>query len=261
MRNGVIGIIGFGVVGQAVYGSLTDTSRKQAVIFDLEKRFKTIDRVNNSLSEIDTIFICLPTPTTVLGQDATAIKDTLNHLKSKNYPGMIVIKSTVLYSNIKEYLSDLFIVYNPEFLNANTANADFYEQDYIILGGNTQDTKYVMDVYAKCFKFKNDTIHYELCSVKEAIDFKYTRNMYQAYKVLFWEFVQDNTGNARKMSSMLDNIPMGENSQVSMDGYRGFGGACLPKDLKALAIETSKNSDIHPTLNYMIDFNSELKGN
>ncbi len=253
-------IIGFGVVGQAVFASIEPGyGRNHTKIYDTTNpRFHAMtEKDARELTETDNVFICVDTPSTALGQDANSIKSILSLLLMVNFSGLVIIKSTVLYKNIETFLdSKLKIVYNPEFLSANHSNDDFYKQNYIVLGGPSDLTCQAMKLYLEIFELENNRIEYELCSIKEAIDFKYMRNMYQAYKVLFWEFVQDTTGNARKMSDMLDHLPIGENSQVSMDGYAGFGGACLPKDLKALA---NNESELHPTLSYMLDYNQELK--
>ena len=254
-----INIIGFGVVGQAVYASIHPEVEQQVRIFDTTNpRFQAMQEKDaRTLAPEDVIFICVDTPSTALGQDAKNIQTILDLLLSVNFQGLIIIKSTVLYKNIARFLdTKLKIIVNPEFLSANHSNDDFKEQDYIVLGGPSDLTCLAMNLFDKIFLFANDRIEYELCSIKEAIDFKYMRNMYQAYKVLFWEFVQDTTGNARKMNSMLNKLPIGENSQVGMDGTRGFSGACLPKDLKALA---NNGAELHTTLSYMLDYNQELK--
>lgn len=252
-----LGIVGFGVVGQALLTSVKEEYLKSVMIFDKSsKRYNSLQESISDAIRCEVLFICVDTPSTTNGQDASNIKDVLDTLQRNNYIGLIIIKSTVLYNNIKPYLNDkLQIVYNPEFLNANSSNNDFYEQNYIVLGGDTDLTMRAMYFYENYFGFLYDPIEYEFCTIKEAIDFKYTRNLYQAYKVLFWEFIQENTGNARKMSKLLSKLPMDENSQVGMDGYHGFGGACLPKDLQAKLFDDNEQ---HPTLKYMSEYNKKL---
>jgi UDP-glucose 6-dehydrogenase len=145
------------------------------------------------------------------------------------------------------------LCYNPEFLNANTANEDFKNQEYIILGGNRDITEEVRYVYNTYFNLPN-LKKIEQCSIKEASDFKYIRNIYSAYKLLFWEFVQDTTGNSRKMAQMMKHIPVGEMDIIGLDGYRGFGGACLPKDVSAWNAEYK-----HKLTNFLLDYNKDLK--
>ena len=95
-------------------------------------------------------------------------------------------------------------------------------------------------------------IHY--VSFNDAMMFKYTRNIYGAYKVLFWEFIQETTGKARKMAELMKYFPSGDYSQVGMDGFRGFGGKCFPKDTQAF-----HNIVKHPLTKFMLDYNKSLR--
>lgn len=258
-----ITIIGFGVVGQALYSSINLNKLDNPVnIYDGNSlRFNKFSKVaaDKLTGDAHVVFICVNTPSTIDGQDSGDIVGILKILKDSNFKGLIVIKSTVLYINIEEFiLSRLNIVYSPEFLSANHAVDDFHNQNCIILGGPTDLTTYAMHIFQKYFHFMgndNGKMNYEFTSIKEAIHFKYVRNAYQAYKVLFWEFVQDTTGNARKMSKLLDQMPIDENSQISMDGYRGFGGACLPKDVRAL-----EGDSHHVLTDFMLTYNKQLQG-
>ena len=150
------------------------------------------------------------------------------------------------------YISESNICYNPEFLNANTAIEDFRNQKYIILGGNLDITSEVKRIYIDYFDLPN-LEKFEFCSMKEASDFKYIRNVYSAYKLLFWEFVEDTTGNSRKISQMMKNIPVSEMDIVGLDGFRGFGGLCLPKDVSAWNYAYN-----HKLTKFMLDYNKDL---
>jgi len=255
----MIAIIGFGFVGQAVYSSLKNNYN--CMIVDPKRGTTTKDedfqkhmlRANAfevlNGDAIDTIFICVPTPTAKDGScDVKAFNSVYQDLKE--FQGLVIIKSTIpkhLIPIEKNW------VYNPEFLNANTATEDFNEQEYIVLGGEMDFTKKAQNFYEVNTTIDTKDVFFEHCSKDEASDFKYIRNIYQAYKVMFWEMVQDTTGNARKMSMMLESIPMGENTQVGMDGFRGFGGACLPKDVSAFnAVHKHKLTE------FLLDYNEEL---
>lgn len=244
-----VGIVGFGFVGQAQYSIINN--KEDIFIYD-----KYIDEYKeNKLFEFkpDIIFCCLPTPTLDDGeQDLTPMKEFFDYIYSKRgwYP-LVVMKSTILYDKLVLSNYDN-LVYNPEFLNANTSFEDVAKQEVVILGGR-------IDLVSKVQKFyMNQTSispEFELMSIKEACDFKYTRNLYGAYKVLFWEMIQDVTGNSRKMSELYHKMGyQSEMSQVSMDGYRGYGGACFPKDVKAIA----KNSN-HTLIQAMDNYNETLQ--
>ena len=240
-----VGFYGYGFVGQAMHSICYNN---ESVIYDLKPKY---NENKYMLLDTDIIFICLPTPNDGFRQDASAVKEALKWLKTKNYYGVVVIKSTVLHENIIEFTEHLNICYNPEFLNQNTSIDDAKKQECIILGGDIDITKAV-----EAFYNNHTTVNanFEFMTIKEASDFKYTRNLYGAYKVLFWEFIQDTTGNARKMADLYSKMEyQSEMNQVGMDGFRGFGGACFPKDTKAW-----DGKHKHQLTEFMLKYNDRL---
>jgi UDPglucose 6-dehydrogenase len=224
-----VGIWGYGFVGQAQH-YIIDESAAQVTIYDIKEKYKA----NKSMMlDQDIIFICLPTPPAESGaQNASLVTDALEQLRLGKFRGTVVVKSTVLARHLEYYAEVLNLCYNPEFLNQNTSFEDAMNQQCVILGGEPQATLRVEEFYSKCTHLECPS--YELMSIKEASDFKHIRNVYGAYKVLFWEFVQDTTGNSRKMADLFKKISyQSEMSQVGMDGFRGFGGTCFPKDTSA----------------------------
>ena len=242
----MIGIVGLGYVGSAVYSSIRD--KRNVLINDI--------RLENSvpLSELkekcSTIFICVSTPPNVDGSVGNHIvNDILYQLD--DYEGLIILKSTILKELIPKKNN---LVYNPEFLNERSHIEDFKNQEYIVLGGEIFNTIKAEEIYKKYFDLNFDNIKFEHCSISTASDFKYIRNIYGAYKLLFWEFVHDITGDSRKISDMMKNIPSPEMSSVGLDGFRGYGGSCFPKDVDGFDFQHK-----HILTKFMKEFNSELK--
>lgn len=243
-------IIGYGYVGQAVHSIINEDEKCIVSIHDPFKKMYA------NLFEQDIVFICLPTPFN--GRiDISVIKEYLDLYKGNSFKGLIVIKSTIIYSTIAEYFNYLNIAINPEFLNQNTSFEDALKQQTVLIGADFKNSRILINFYLENTYLNTDDLKVELCSAKEASEFKYIRNIYGAYKVLFWEFVQNTTGNARKMAELYHKMPyQSEMSQVSMDGYRGFGGACFPKDVKAF---DSHYSD--KLTQFMLDYNCNLQNN
>ncbi|MFA5132660.1 MAG: hypothetical protein WC444_05060 [Candidatus Paceibacterota bacterium] len=255
-----IGIAGFGFVGQAVYASLKPEYKKQCIIYDPPKGFDNFDQLIAS----DFVFCCLPSPTikdenlgiSGLRQDFSAyeqfFKAVIGQLKNKQT--VFIVKSTVLYSNILPYLSQLNIVMNPEFLNQNTSIEDFMNQKWVLLGGRTDRCCQVRDMYDECFDLGYTIC--EFCSEKEAIEAKYIHNLYHAYKVLFWNYVQEVTGNERKIYDLYKKVlkEPTDMAKICADGSPGFGGACFPKDLAAFDGEFP-----HMLTRFMQEYNHRLR--
>lgn len=239
-----VGIIGYGYVGQAMHSILKDD-----VTTCIVDPYKEV--VNNSditkVYDADIVFVCVGTPQDPQGNiNLTGFNDVMKHLE--NYDGIVVIKSTILAELIPDRGN---IVYNPEFLGQNNFIDDMKRTSIIILGGLVNITRQVESFYEHNTMLSVDKYFY--CSIREASDFKYIRNIRQAYNVLFWSFVQDTTGNARLHADIMKLLPVGENSQVGMDGCLGYGGACLPKDVNAY-----NNSRGHSLTRWMNKYNDEL---
>ena len=85
----LIGIVGFGFVGQALYAGINTSDRNTAVvIYD-----KYIERYNHDsyLKDIcnsDVIFVCVGTPNIKQEQDASAVTETLDYLVENDYNGI-----------------------------------------------------------------------------------------------------------------------------------------------------------------------------
>jgi nucleotide sugar dehydrogenase len=227
----MIGIIGYGMVGKAVeYGF----DKTECIISD--PAYGLTDIVDVVQANPEVIFVCVPTPT---DKDRySLLQGVLADIKQANYTGIVVVKSTVL----PQYIEDFDVVYNPEFLSRATANTDFVNPPFVLLGGPSNLTKQVADVYRKYSKVKLEKIIYT--DIKTAALAKYTMNSFYATKVTFmnqmYDVARELDVNWNGIVDILKQQPwMGTHhfDVPGPDGDRGFGGPCLPKDTEALAKE------------------------
>ena len=102
------------------------------------------------------------------------------------------------------------------------------------------------------YKFWKDIFPFPLVSatVEELIMTKYVRNCFLATKVAFFndihklcETVNVNYNNVANLTSMDRRIGSSHMQVPGPDGELGFGGACFPKDTKAL-VATGKHYDV-----------------
>ena len=246
-----IGLVGFGFVGQALYASLRNPT--SCVVYDPPKGFKDF----SDIRRCDIIFCCLPSPMKADGsQDFSYYKDFFT--KIQGFEGVIVVKSTVLLSDIAPYFDMYNIVMNPEFLNQNSSHEDFKNQKIVILGGRTDLCLKVKERYEHSFSLAaQGNIEYVLCTADEAIHIKYTHNIYHAYKVLFWNYIHETFGNHRKLFNAYSKITGNtfEMSNICSDGRPGYGGACFPKDVAAANSEKP-----HELTQFMIKYNKKIRG-
>lgn len=244
-----IGIIGFGFVGQAVYASI---AREDTEIKVFDKYDKHRDSFE-SITKCQFVFVCVPTPMKDRVQNTSELNEVLNFLLKEDFNGTCIIKSTVVFSEFSRFTDNLNIVYNPEFLNQNTAVDDFRQQETVILGGDAINCSQVVKMYEDHFMICSE---YEIMTIEEAVNFKYIHNAYHAYNVLFWNYVHETTGNSRKYVGLYEKMYNRKPimSQIAPDGKLGYGGACFPKDVAAL-----NWSNPHSLTEFMIEYNNKLR--
>jgi UDPglucose 6-dehydrogenase len=227
-------IIGHGFVGNAVdYGFSHQDVKKEIV----DPKYGT-DTSTINVHDFDYIFVCVPTPMGDSGGvDASIVGKILQRLKQvKDIP--IIIKSTIPPDIIGVWKDRTNVVYNPEFLTEKSANEQFIDPQFHILGGDREYTNKVEQLYNQ----------YSLCNpcpvlhmtTEEASFVKYTINSFLATKVTFfnqlYDAVEDTSANFAtiiKAVGMDSRIGSSHTRAPGFDGKQGYGGACFPKDVSA----------------------------
>jgi len=147
----MIGIIGQGFVGNAIYQKFKDFYK--VYTYDIDES-KSNSPAKIAMSQ-KIVFVCLPTP---MNNDGTcntsivseAIMNIYNYGKCKT----VVIKSTVTpgtTERLNKFYDDMDIMFNPEFLTERNAVDDFNNQTRIILGGPRPSTTKLKQIYSKVF--------------------------------------------------------------------------------------------------------------
>ena len=224
-------IAGYGFVGKAVLNTLK--SNYNCVVVDPKYTSNEIQHHPDA----EGVIICVGTPTTEDSIcDITSVANVLD-LVPTTMP--VLIKSTIVPSSLAE-LEKLYdkhsIVYSPEFLRAKTADFDFANQSFMVIGGEDLDgfwQELFTPVLPKCKM-------YFKCSIVEASTIKYTINSFLATKVAFFNSIfdvcQQNGSDYDIVRQIITHDSRIGNSHTlvpGVDGERGFGGACFPKDTKA----------------------------
>ncbi len=233
-----ISIIGYGFVGKALEKAI----KNDVEILKIDPVLKTkMSDLEDFEPEI--CFICVPTPMNEDGsQDITILLDVVDELKKISISPLIVLKSTVLPSYIDSIKKDIpDLVFNPEFLRERSANEDFINSKLIILGGPETSTTRIAEFY------KNQTLcktkDYQFTDLITASLVKYTINTFLATKVVFFNELnqifkkskaKDSWENFINMIAIDSRVGPSHMQVPGLDGKFGYGGACFPKDSKAL---------------------------
>jgi len=239
-----IGIIGRGFVGSAVeFGfSAQCGCSAQLKSYDIDPK-KSKDSLEETVNESDFIFLSVPTPSNPDGIDISFLINALSSIKevNKRSDNIILIRSTIVPGTTKrlqERFSTLNIIFNPEFLTQRSAKYDFINQSRFVLGGDGLYTKKVAELYRWRF---GKTIQVIMTNYETAEMIKYMNNCFFSTKVSFmnemklvaekcnvdWETAVDGFVSDGRIGHSHIQVP-------GPDGKYGFGGDCLPKDVKAM---------------------------
>jgi len=232
-----IAVHGIGMVG----GAFSRYFKEQGVEVREVDPGKNLD---DTIEDIDLHFLCVPTPYLKEGAgfDLTYIYQAMEKIQEARFdqPTIIVIKSTVLpgtTKSIQEKYPSYTILFNPEFLTEKNADTDMREPIRQILGYVDEKGRAVCNEVMQMLP-KAD--YQATMSATEAELVKYFGNAFLATKVIFsnmmYDFCQTLDLDYKKVSEAAahDKRIGPSHMKVILDGYRGYGGSCFPKDVRAL---------------------------
>ena len=179
----MIGIVGNGFVGNAVYQNLRD--KVDCKVYDVDK-----NRSLNTLGEVilqDFIFVCLPTPMREGGECDLSILDNFFENLPEHVIGTFIIKSTVPVGTTKKYSERHNVIHNPEFLTARNAVEDYAKAERNVVGGDEELCIDFVRFFEQCFP----EIQSIITSSDESEAIKYFSNVFLAYKVAYFNKIYD----------------------------------------------------------------------
>ena len=218
-----------------------------------------------AIKKCNLIFVTVGTPQKRNGEiDLTMIKNVTNKIgkllsKTQHKP-IIIIKSTVIPGTTQNVIlpilqrisgknvgKDFGLLTNPEFLRETMAVNDTLHPHVIVLGGDN-------DIFLKRARRFYSNLHHSvpivLTNYSTAEIIKYANNSFLATKISF----------INQIASICEEIPDANIDDVAktigldprignlfLDAGPGYGGSCLPKDVKAI-INFSTKAGINPIL-------------
>lgn len=202
-----------------------------------------------AIRDTEIVFIAVGTP---MGADGAAdIQEVLSVAKaigaSMTHKILVVNKSTVpvgtaaqVKASIQQALDkrgesiDFHVVSNPEFLKEGAAIDDFMKPDRVVIGA---DTDYAFEkmkqLYAPFFRTHDRFITMDIRSAEMT---KYAANAMLATKISFMNEIANICEQVGADANQV-RIGIGSDTRIGYDFIYpgvGYGGACFPKDLKAL---------------------------
>lgn len=278
-----ISIIGSGFVGRAVGEGFIRLGNR-VIFHDIDENkirelicngFLIAKTLKEAVKKTDISFVCVPTPTIRKKIDLTHIISVSEGIGSilsrkKGYH-IVVIKSTVLPGTTEKIIIPILeekskkkvrdgfgVCVNPEFLTQisrswtenHSFTRDFFNEDRVVIGENDRISG---DVVEELYRPLNVPIFRTDLRTAEMI--KYTSNCALASKISFWNEIFQICQNLDIDSQKVaDIVSMDERIGVYGTKHgKAFGGACLPKDLKALITFVKENYGFDPVLLKAVD--------
>ena len=254
----MIGIVGNGFVGNAVYQNLRD--KAECKVFDLDK-----NRSLNTLEEVinqDFIFVCLPTPMKMNGSCDLSILDKFFDDLPDLLTGTFVIKSTVPIGTTKKYTERHNVIHNPEFLTARNAIEDYANAQRNIVGGDEELCIDFIRFFEQCFP----EIPSIITSSDESEAIKYFSNTFLAYKVAYFNKIYDLCQVVGMDYDLVcegvtadSRIGKSHTKVPGIDNDRGFGGTCFPKDINSLINQMESHNVNADMLKEVWKYNEQIR--
>ncbi|RSM88606.1 UDP-glucose/GDP-mannose dehydrogenase family protein [Kibdelosporangium aridum] len=223
-------------------------------------RLRFVVGVPANLSDVDFLFLAVPTPTGESGAaDLSAVADVLTRTRERLPAGcVVVIKSTVPVGTTMRVTNllarrDVTVVANPEFLREGHAVEDFLHPQRIVVGSEDEASALrVLSLYAGT---DAPTV---ITGSASAELVKYASNCFLAMKL---SYVNTLAELCEQAGADIEDVTAGMRlderiGAAFLDPGPGWGGSCLPKDTKAL-LSTSDTLDVDfPLLRAAIDTNT-----
>lgn len=263
MSKSNIGIIGYGVVGQALHQGFKEHS---VLFFDKYKDSTPIEEV---AQKSDFIFVVLPTPMFAdeSGIDLSAIEENIALITpiTDNSEKIIIIKSTVTPGTTKyfqeKYPNSKF-AFNPEFLTESNFIQDFLNAPRTVIGAfNQRVLDRLSELYQSVFPqtkiYRADPTSAELA--------KDMANAYLALKVSFANQLNDYCESLGIDFETVKNLIVTDSrivdTHLSISKDRGYGGKCFPKDTVGLIAAAKEKAVDLSIIKEAWEYNKKIRKN
>lgn len=254
-----VGIVGYGILGHALERVLA-RGKFDIVIYDRFKEPFNSKRTIDAINRCSLVFLAVPTnQISNTGEcDLSQVEECVSWIQPP-----ICIKSTIVPGTV-ERLRQAYgkrIGFSPEYLGEQPEHpwTEIDSAGFVIVGGSSEIQDLVISTLQGCLGpqvqfHRTDATTAELC--------KYMENCFLATKVAFANQFYDIARVLGVDFAVLRRLwlldPRVGQSHSEVLPQRGFGGRCLPKDLRAI-IAAMRDKGGAPILQAVSNYNDSLK--
>jgi len=261
--------VGFGYVGKAYALLLRELGHNVFVLTASDDTRKKADKYGYPYplegNKYDACIIAVPTPTIKGKQDLSILCKVLYGINKTYKIRNIIIKSTVLPNKILEkekiYKKEgqEFILY-PEFLEAQNPIGGVFNQNCCVFGKSGKWSS-ALKYFVATALFGLDLNEVTFTNLETASMLKYIHNIWLSCNVSFWNSMMRCT----KLHNVDYNLVLEETHKSKYFGTHpwhigtAYGGACLPKDIKAFVSSIKGESIFKNFIKAIDEVNEKVK--
>lgn len=255
MKEKAIGIFGYGYVGKHIKKLFEN--HHDVCVYDPKFQINPKEWV----LDCEFIFICVPTPMKENGEcDTSIVEEVLTEIYQKaDGDRFVCIKSTVPPEFTKGYdgwdEGGIHVIFSPEYAGESTYwnsykfHTDMKEMPYYIFGGLKDVCSVFVDLYMPVCGPEKE---YVIVDPTVAEIAKYMENNFFSTKIIFcneFKNICDTFGaDYNIVRELFIKDPRINPMHTMVTEKRGFGGKCLPKDLRAMINATTDKGGFVPLL-------------
>ena len=231
------------------------------------KRLKFTTDYAEGLKDAEFVFIAVNTPSGIGGEaDMSWVRQAAEGIAEQIHKELIVINRSTVPIGTADMVADIIrrtnghvpfaVVSNPEFTREGSAVSDFLKPDRVVLGATDRHAaEEVASLYAS---FDCPVIITDL-STAEMI--KYASNAFLATRIAF---INEIAAICEKVGADVKEVARGMGldgriGQGYLDAGLGYGGSCLPKDVRALEHEAAIHGCHPQLLRAVMDINRDQR--
>lgn len=252
-----IGVVGAGFVGAAIVRYFSQVH--QVHIYDKYSYINNRETDRQAVNSCELVFVAVPTPTGTDGWscDLAELNDVFSWLETPT-----CIKSTVPPGTTEAigYQQRVPVGFSPEYIGESGGHmwGELDRCGFVIVGGDDEIFQRVSSAYAAVSKrlpiYHTSSTAAELC--------KYMENAFLATKVSFvnqffdiaqaWGIDFEELCQLWKLDERIGK------THTSVASERGFGGKCLPKDIRAI-ISATQGKTCTDLLESVVRYNDRIR--
>jgi len=213
----------------------------------------------------DAAIIAVPTPTDDGIQNLSIIRDVLINIQKTYQVKNIIMKSTIIPTSLSDLEAEFkkpgqgFYMY-PEFLEASNPIGGVFNQKCCAFGKTGEWTDYEKYFVSDLFGLSLNSITFT--NLETACILKYAHNLWLSCNVSFWNAISRCINEDIDFDSVLKETHKSEYfGRHPWHIGTAYGGACLPKDIKAFLSSVNKDSVFKKFIKAIDDVNEDVKKN